>query len=102
MLSICSMQYGISIEFLQQDTHNNGYSNLRAYPLIKLRSNKLSKDHLLRIQDEIQMLIIRKFSPKSIIEKNPICLSSDAMLSSILDTLSTKNAKKEVTKWFRG
>lgn len=102
VLSIHSIKYGVEIDFIQQEIDNNGIFSYKEFPVIKLRSSKYPADELLRIQDEIQKLIIEQFTPKST-EKNKTLfyLPSDAMLNLILDTLSTKKAKEEVTKWFR-
>lgn len=101
VLSIHSIKYGVEIDFIQQEIDNNGNFSYKEFPVIKLRSVKYLADELLRIQDEIQKLIIEQFSPKSTENKTLFYLPSDTMLNLILDTLSTEKAKEEVRRWFR-
>lgn len=101
MLSIHSREYGVAISFTQSTLDEKGKLNYLDFPIVKLISKEYFLNELQRIQDEIQKLIIEQFSPRSIENKSLFCTPSDPLLSMILDTLSTEEAKKEVTKWFR-
>ena len=105
LLSIIGMntrKYGVAYEFIQQEFDRDSMSVIeKDYPTIKLRSREYSENELKRIQDEIQKIIIKQFTPRSIEDENLFCIPSDSELDNILDTLVTGEAKEEVTKWFR-
>ncbi|HCL4480222.1 TPA: hypothetical protein N2D99_002310 [Clostridium botulinum] len=65
-LSMNSRKYGVGYTLIQQEFDNKGNFKYKEFPIIKLKSNKFSENELLRIQDEMQKLIIEQFSPKSI------------------------------------
>lgn len=101
-ISINSLKYGVAIIFSSQELDKEGmFVKYKEIPIVTLRSENYPKDDLIRIQDEIQKLVIEHFCPRSIENENLFCLPSDGMLNIILDTLTTKNAKEEVRKWFR-
>lgn len=65
-LSMNSIKYGVGYALIQQEFDNKGNFKYKELPIIKLKSNKFSENELLKVQDEIQKLIIKQFSPKSV------------------------------------
>lgn len=101
MIGLSSRQYGVAIEFMQHGIDEHGNFRCTDLPIIKLKSTEYRTDELLRIQDELQKIVIRQYSPKRIQNDNQYCIPSDDLLKAIMDTLSTECAKKEVYEWFR-
>ena len=101
MIGTRSRKHKIAFSFIQQQLGENGEVAYMDYPTIKLSSKEYSTDELLRVQDEIQKLIIEQLSPRINLNEKLFCIPSDSSLNRILDILSTEKAKEEVTKWFR-
>lgn len=70
------------------------------FPSIKFKGESYDPNKLAVIQDKLQKMLIRKVVPKSIQNKNLLCIPSSKILKLILDTLVTETAKKEVSNWF--
>jgi AbrB family looped-hinge helix DNA binding protein len=100
-ISMYSRKYNISIKFEQQELDGEGLFRNEEFPIIKLESTTYESNDLEYVHDEIQKLIIKQFSPRSVENNELFCTPSDSILKTILDSLYTEEAKKEVTKWFR-
>ena len=95
-----SLKYNVWLTLQSQEIKDGSFS-YKEVPTINLKSNKYPEDEILRIQDEIQKIIIKFEAPKSIQDASKLCVPSDKMLDTILNTLNTTEAKEEVYKWFR-
>lgn len=95
-----AFKYNVGIMLSQQEL-KDGFFTYKEIPTLRLKSNKYPKDELIKIQDEIQKIIIKFVAPKSLENTNKYCEPNENDLDIILSTLINNEAKEEVYKWFR-
>lgn len=97
-----SIKYKIGYSFKSQEyNEKEGTIKYKEIPDFKLFSKEYSENEINKIQDEMQKLIIKNFSPKSLQDNTVFMVPSDCILEEILGSLVTEEARAEVKSWFR-
>ncbi|UXJ71296.1 AbrB/MazE/SpoVT family DNA-binding domain-containing protein [Lysinibacillus fusiformis] len=101
MMGISNRKYKINKTITNQKTDSNNSLQFNIMPKIELFSQEYSRELLDSIQDDLQIMIIEEFAPKTVSSDDFFMIPTDAILIEILHLLTTKKAKDKVTSWFR-
>lgn len=101
MMGIPNRKYKINKTITNQKIDANNRMQFNIMPKIELSSQDYSRELLDSIQDDLQIMIIEEFAPKTVSSDEFFMIPTDAILLEILDLLTTTTAKDKVKSWFR-
>lgn len=101
LMGIPNRKYKIKKTITTQKIDANNRIQFNIIPKVELSSLEYSRELLDSIQDDLQIMIIEEFAPKSFSSDEFFMIPTDAILLEILDLLTTTTAKDKVKSWFR-